>query len=70
MNVSFDEVYENDESLVFIFNDNSSGNGNVVSNNYNIPLSMWETQKKYIEKLEAEILLLKESYLKSNNPEK
>jgi hypothetical protein len=48
-----ENIYEADESMVFIFNDNANGNGNIV-NNYNIPLSIWETQKKYIEKLEQE----------------
>ncbi|SEW09364.1 DNA-binding transcriptional regulator, XRE-family HTH domain [Chryseobacterium wanjuense] len=59
LQVPLDEIYENEESLIFIFNDNATGNGNIVSNNYNIPVSMWESQKKYIEKLEAEIESLK-----------
>ncbi len=61
LEVPLEEIYENEESLVLIFNDNAVGNGNgiVVSNNYNIPLSLWESQKKYIEKLEAEIEELK-----------
>jgi DNA-binding XRE family transcriptional regulator len=59
LEVPFEEVYENEESLVFIFNDNSTGNGIVNTNNYNIPLSLWESQKKYIDKLEAEIEALK-----------
>lgn len=59
LEVPLQDIYENDEGMVFIFNDNSTGNGNVVNNNYNIPLSVWETQKKYIEKLEAEIEELK-----------
>ncbi|MCU7614941.1 helix-turn-helix transcriptional regulator [Chryseobacterium sp. GMJ5] len=61
LEIPLEEIYENEESLVFIFNDNSTGNGNGVGNinNYNIPLSIWESQKKYIEKLEAEIESLK-----------
>ncbi|MDO3424823.1 helix-turn-helix transcriptional regulator [Chryseobacterium sp. APV1] len=59
LEVPFEEVYENEESLVFIFNDNSTGNGIVNTNNYNIPLSLWESQKKYIDKLEEEIEALK-----------
>lgn len=59
LEVPLEDIYEADESLIFIFNDNSTGNGNVVSNNYNIPLSVWEAQKKYIEKLEEEIENLK-----------
>ncbi|KMQ69167.1 hypothetical protein ACM39_03400 [Chryseobacterium sp. FH2] len=56
-----EDIYENDEGMVIIFNDNSTGTGYGVGvvNNYNIPLSIWESQKKYIEKLEAEIESLK-----------
>lgn len=49
--------------MVFIFNDNANGNGNIV-NNYNIPLSIWENQKKYIEKLEQENTELKDKISK------
>jgi len=59
LNVPLEDIYEPDESLIFIFNDNSTGNGNIVSN-YTIPQSIWESQRKYIEKLEEENLLLKE----------
>ncbi|WP_449397785.1 helix-turn-helix transcriptional regulator [Chryseobacterium wanjuense] len=56
-----EDIYENEEGMVIIFNDNSTGTGYGVGvvNNYNIPVSMWESQKKYIEKLEAEIESLK-----------
>lgn len=61
LEVPLEEIYENEESMVMIFNDNAVGNGNgiIVNNNYNIPLSLLESQKKYIEKLEAEIEELK-----------
>lgn len=59
LGVALEEIYEADESQVFIFNDNATGNVNSVIN-YNIPLSIWETQKKYIEKLETENQDLKE----------
>lgn len=59
LDVPLEDIYEADEKMIFIFNDNSTGNGNIVNNNYNIPLSIWESQKKYIEKLEAEIESLK-----------
>jgi len=61
LEVPIEDIFENEESLVFIFNDNSTGNGNGIgnTNNYNIPLSLWESQKKYIDKLEAEIETLK-----------
>ncbi|GAA5093775.1 hypothetical protein GCM10023210_24760 [Chryseobacterium ginsengisoli] len=60
LDVSLGDIYEADENMVFIFNDNEHATGNIVNNNnYNIPLSLWESQKKYIEKLEAEIEDLK-----------
>lgn len=61
LEVPLEEIYENEENTVIIFNDNSSGTGYGVGvvNNYNIPLSVWETQKKYIEKLETENEMLK-----------
>lgn len=67
LNTSVEDIYETEESMVFIFNDNSTGNGNGIGNvnNYNIPLSMWESQKKYIEMLEIENINLK-TILKEN----
>ena len=59
LNVPLEDIYESDESIIFIFNDNASGNGNIVTN-YTIPQSIWDLQKKYIEKLEEEIRNLKE----------
>lgn len=61
-----EEIYDNDEGMVIIFNDNSTGTGYGVGvvNNYNIPLSIWESQKKYIEKLEVENEALKETLAK------
>ena len=65
-----DDIYESDESMTFFFNDNSSGNGNIVSN-YSIPQSLWDVQKKYMEKLEEEIRHLKEEneFLRSIKPD-
>jgi transcriptional regulator with XRE-family HTH domain len=54
MSVPIEDIFESEESQVFIFSDNATGNINSKVN-YNIPLSMWETQKKYIEKLEKEL---------------
>ena len=59
LEVPLEDIYESDESMIFIFNDNSTGNGNIVTN-YTMPQSIWETQKKYIEKLEEENQNLKE----------
>ena len=58
LEMPMEDIYESDESMIFIFNDNSTGNGNIV-NNYTIPQSIWESQKKYIEKLEDEIRILR-----------
>jgi DNA-binding XRE family transcriptional regulator len=54
-----EDIYESDESMMFVFNDHATGNGNIVTN-YTIPQSMWESQKKYIEKMEEENQNLKE----------
>ena len=63
LDVPLEDIYESDESMIFVFNDNASGIGNGIGNtitNYTIPQSVWETQKKYIEKLEEETQRLKE----------
>jgi transcriptional regulator with XRE-family HTH domain len=54
LEVPLEDIFEAEESQVFIFNDQSTGNVNSVVN-YTIPLSKWETQKKYIGILEKEI---------------
>ncbi|WP_447951547.1 hypothetical protein [Chryseobacterium koreense] len=59
LEVPLEEIYEPEESQVFIFNDSATGNVNSIIN-YNVHLSMWETQKKYIEKLEQVIQQLKD----------
>ena len=63
MEVPLEDIYESEDGMIFIFNDNSSGSGNGIGNtitNYTIPQSMWESQKKYIEQLEEQIRSLKE----------
>ena len=61
LEVPLEEIYESEEGMIMIFNDNSSGtgNGNIVTN-YSIPLSLLDSQKKYIEMLEEENRNLKE----------
>ena len=59
LEVPLEDIYESEENMIFLLNDNSTGNGNIVTN-YVMPQSIWETQKKYIEKLEEEIQVLKE----------
>ena len=47
--VPLKDIFDAEDSQIFIFNDDdATGNANSVLN-YTIPLSMWETQKKYIE---------------------
>lgn len=62
LEVSLEEIYEPDENIV-IFNDNPSGDRYINVTNYVIPQSMWESQKRYIEKLEKEIINLKKENL-------
>jgi len=65
LEVPLEDIYESDESMIFVFNDHSTGNGNIVTNHM-IPQSILEIQKKYIEKLEEENQDLKEE-IKSFN---
>ena len=59
LEIPLEDIYESDESMIFIFNDNATGNGNIVTN-YSLPQSIWDAQKKYMEKLEEENNYLKE----------
>jgi len=59
LEVPLEDIYESEESMIMIFNDNSTGNGNIVTN-YALPQSIFDSQKKYIEKLEEEVRNLKE----------
>jgi transcriptional regulator with XRE-family HTH domain len=61
LKVPLEDIYEADENLIFIFNDNSTGNGNIVTN-YTLPQYILDSQRKYIEKLEEEL-----KYLKNEN---
>ena len=65
LEVPLEDIYESEDNMILIFNDNSSGDGNSNSHGYNItnytlPQSILDTQKKYIEKLEEEVQILKE----------
>jgi len=59
LNVPLEDIYETDENLIFIFNDNSTGNGNIVTN-YSLPQDVLELYKKHINALEQETYYLKE----------
>ena len=71
LEVPLEDIYESEESMILIYNDNSSGNGNSNGNivtNYAIPQSILDSQKKYIEKLEEENRrLAEENRLLTNN---
>ena len=57
-----EEIYESEDNMILIFNDNSSGNnssGNIVTN-YTLPQSVLDSQRKYIEMLEEEVRNYKE----------
>ena len=59
LDVPLEDIYEADENLIFIFNDNSTGNGNIVTN-YSLPQDILDMYKKHINVLEQEIYYLKE----------
>ena len=63
LEVPIEDIYESEDGMILVFNDNSSGNGNSNGNivtNYTLPQSILDSQKKYIEKLEEEVRDLKE----------
>jgi len=73
LEIPLEDIYESDEGMIFIFNDNSSGTGNGSGNivtNYTIPQSILDSQKKYIEKLEEDVRCLKEENLLLKNAQK
>ena len=59
LDVPLEDIYEAEENLIFIFNDNSTGNGNIVTN-YSLPQDILDLYKKHISVLEQEICYLKE----------
>lgn len=59
LEVPLEEIFESD---IFIFQDNATGNYSGTNNIYSIPKhieELLETQRKYIERLEEEIKILK-----------
>ena len=59
LDVPLGEIFEPDEQQVVICNNSSSVNYQGSNNNYTIPESLLETQRKYIATLEKEIEELK-----------
>lgn len=61
LEVSIEDIYEGEESHVFVFRDQSTGNYLGTNHIYAIPQSMLDSQQKYITLLEAENERLKNS---------
>jgi len=59
LDVPLEDIYEADENLIFIFNDNATGNGNIVTNN-SFPQNVLDLFQKHISVMEQEIHYLKE----------
>ena len=59
LEVPLEEIYESDDSQVFICKDNATGNYQGTNNIYSVPEHLLETQRKYIAILENEIAELK-----------
>lgn len=59
LDVPLEDIYENDESQFFICRDNATVNYQGNNNIYAVPEFLLETQQKYIQKLEEEIVRLK-----------
>lgn len=60
LQVPVEDIYESEDSSIFVFRDNSTGNYLGTNHFYSIPEHLLESQRKYIEKLEEEIKKLKE----------
>ena len=59
LEVPLEEIFEAEESQVFIWKDNASGNYQGTTNIYAIPESLLESQQELIRKLKEEIAELK-----------
>ncbi len=59
LGVSVEEIYESEDSNFFVFRDNSVGNYLGTNHIYTIPEYFLENQRKYIQKLEEEVIDLK-----------
>lgn len=60
LKVPIEEIYESEESMIFICRDNATGNYQGNNHIYSIPEYLLENQRKYITKLEEENRILKE----------
>ena len=66
LKVPLEDIYETEETQIFIFNDNSTGNGNIVTN-YSLPQDVLDMYQKHISALEQEIHYLKALLQKAEN---
>jgi transcriptional regulator with XRE-family HTH domain len=55
LDVPVEDIYESEDTQVFICKDSSTVHYQGTNNIYSVPEYLLETQKKYIEKLEQEI---------------
>ena len=58
LEIPLENIYESDESMMFVYNDQSSGNSG--NHFYSVPQYLLDTQKKYLEQLEVENQALKD----------
>jgi len=66
LKVPLEDIYETDEHQIFIFNDNPTNCGNIVTN-YQMPQEVLDMYQKHISALEQEIYYLKELIKKAEN---
>ncbi|WP_396148915.1 helix-turn-helix domain-containing protein [Flavobacterium sp.] len=60
LEVPVEDIFESQESMIFICKDNATGNYQGNNHIYTIPEFLLDSQRKYIQKLEEEIQYLKE----------
>ena len=66
LDVPVSDIYEADESQLFVCKDSASGNYQGTNNIYSVPEFLLETQQKYIQHLEEAIAELKKQLEKNN----
>lgn len=65
LEIPVEDIYESEESNFIICKDQSVGINNGTNNVYTVPEYFLESQRKYIAKLEEEIVELKQALQKS-----
>lgn len=63
LEVPVEDIFESEESMIFICKDNATGNYQGNNHIYTIPEFLLESQRKYIQKLEEEVQTLKEKII-------